>query len=99
MARTEETLFSSHFGSHCTRSSHRTVRARRQLLKVAVGGHDLAVAVMVVPCLSAGERVQLLADRGERDIVGEESRELAGPQLLVAQPAGQVVIAVRLIVL
>ena len=29
---------------------------------------------MVVPCLPAGERVQLLADWGERDVVGEEPR-------------------------
>jgi hypothetical protein len=46
----------------------------RQLLKAAVGGPDLAVAVMVVPCLTAGEGVQLLADCGERDVVEEEPR-------------------------
>ena len=44
----------------------------RQLLKVAVGGQDLAVAVMVIPCLTVGEGVQLLADCGERDVVAEE---------------------------
>jgi hypothetical protein len=27
------------------------------------------VAVMVVPCLPAGERVELLADCGERDVI------------------------------
>ena len=42
-----------------------------QLLKVAVGGQDLAVAVMAVQCLPAGERVQLLADCAERDVVEE----------------------------
>src|SRR6516162_7492756 len=46
----------------------------RQLLKVAVGGQDLAVAVMVVPCLTVGEGVRLLADCGERDVVEEEPR-------------------------
>jgi len=55
------------------------------------------VAVMAVPCLLAGERIQLLADSGGRDVVEEqEPRGLAGPQLLPAQPAGQVMIAVRL---
>jgi hypothetical protein len=54
------------------------------------------VAVMVVRCLPAGERVQLLSDCGERDVVEEEPRGVAGPRLLLAQPAGQVVIAVRL---
>ena len=61
-------------GSHGTRSSHCTARAGRQLLKVAVGGQDLAVAVMAVPCLPVGERVQLLADYGERDVVEEKPR-------------------------
>jgi hypothetical protein len=46
----------------------------RQLLRVAVGGRDLAVAVMVVPCLMVGEGVQLLADCGER----ERSRKSRG---------------------
>jgi hypothetical protein len=68
----------------------------RQLLKVAVGGQDLVVAVMVVPCLTMGEGVQLLADCGERDVVEEEPRAVAVLQLLLAQLAGQVVIAVRL---
>src|SRR6516162_2998937 len=58
----------------------------RQLLKVAVGGQDLAVAVMVIPCLTVGGRVELLADCGERDLVGEEPRGGAGRQLLLAQP-------------
>jgi hypothetical protein len=47
-------------------------RPPRQLLNVAVGGPDLAVGVMVVPRLSAGERVQRLADCAERDVAGEE---------------------------
>ena len=53
----------------------------RQLLNVAVGGQDLAVAVMVVPCLPTGERVELLADWGERDVVGKshEGRSAAAP--------------------
>ena len=46
----------------------------RQLLNVAVGGQDLAVAVMVIPCLQAGERVQLLADCGERAVAEQEPR-------------------------
>ena len=67
----------------------------RQLLKVAVGGQDLAVAVMVIPCLTVGEGVQLLADCGEGDVVEEEPRG-GVLQLLLARLAGQVVIAVRL---
>ena len=47
----------------------------RQLLKVAAGGQDLAVAVMAIPYLPAGERVQLLADCAERDVVEEEPGE------------------------
>ena len=39
----------------------------RKLLRVAAGGRDLAVAVMVDPCLTVGEGVQLLADCGERE--------------------------------
>ena len=50
---------------------------------------------MVDPCLTVGEGVQLLADCGERDVVEEEPPG-AGLQPLMAQPAGQVVIAVRL---
>ena len=53
------------------------------------------MAVMVIPCLTVGEGVQLLADCGERDVVEEEPRG-GGLQLLLAQLAGQVVIAVRL---
>ena len=68
----------------------------RQLLKVAAGGQDLAVAVIVVPCLTAGEGVRLLADCGEGDVVEGEPQGVAGLQLLLAQLAGQVVIAVRL---
>ena len=68
----------------------------RQLLKVAAGGQDLAVAVIVVPCLTAGEGVRLLADCGEGDVVEEEPQGVARLQLLLAQLAGQVVIAVRL---
>ena len=49
----------------------------RQLLKVAVGRRELAVAVMAVPCLPVGERVQLLADYGERDVVEEKPRGVA----------------------
>jgi len=67
----------------------------RQLLRVAAGGRDLAVAVMVDPCLTVGEGVQLLADCGERER-SRKSRRGAGLQPLMAQPAGQVVIAVRL---
>ena len=63
--------------------------ARRQLLAVAAGGQDLAVAVMAVACLLAGERIQLLADSGGRDVVEEEPREVAGPQLLLAQRPGR----------
>jgi hypothetical protein len=37
----------------------------RLLLKVAAGEQDLVVAVMVVRCLPAGERVQLLAGSHE----------------------------------
>ena len=33
------------------------------------------MAVMVVPCLTVGEGVQLLADCGERDVVAEEPLE------------------------
>ena len=86
----KETLFSS----HCTPGSHGTTRARASVLKVAVGGQDLAVAVMVIPCLTVGEGVRLLADCGERDVVEEEPP--GGLQLLLAQLARQVVIAVRL---
>ena len=46
----------------------------RQLLKVAVGRRELAVAAMAVPCLPVGERVQLLANYGERDVVEEKPR-------------------------
>ena len=67
----------------------------RQLLKGAVDGQDPAVAVMVVPCLTVGEGVQLLADCGEGDVVEEEPRG-GVLQLLLARLAGQVVIAVRL---
>ena len=44
------------------------------------------MAVMVIPCLTVGGRVELLADCGERDLVGEEPRGGAGRQLLLAQP-------------
>jgi hypothetical protein len=46
--------------------------------------------------LTVGEGVQLLADCGERDVVQEEPQAVAVLQLLLAQLAGQVVIAVRL---
>jgi hypothetical protein len=46
----------------------------RQLLKVSAGGQDLAVAVMVVPCLPMGTRVQQLAECGGRDVAEEEPR-------------------------
>lgn len=54
------------------------------------------MAAMVVPRLPVDGRVQPLADRGERDVVEEELRGLAGLQLLLPQSAGQVEIAVRL---
>lgn len=53
------------------------------------------MTVMVDPCLTVGEGVQLLADCGERER-SRKSRRGAGLQPLMAQPAGQVVIAVRL---
>ena len=55
------------------------------------------MAAMVVPCLSVGGRVQVtpLADRGcVTSLRGATG--LAGLQLLLAPPTGQVVIAVRL---
>ena len=68
----------------------------RQLLKVAAGGQDLAVAVIVVPCLTAGEGVRLLADCGERDVVEEEPRGRPVCSCSWHSQPGQVVIAVRL---
>ena len=35
------------------------------------------MAAMAVPCLPVGERVQLLADYGERDVVEEKPRGVA----------------------
>ena len=57
------------------------------------------MAVMVVPCLPAGERAELLADCDWRYVVEEEQRGAAGLQRLLAQPTGKVLIAVRLMVL
>jgi len=54
------------------------------------------VAAMVVPCLPVGGRVEPLADRGQPAILEEEPRGLAGLQLLLPHPAGQVVIALTL---
>ena len=54
------------------------------------------MAAMVVPRLPVDGRVQPLADRGEREVVEEELRGLAGLQLLLPQSAGQVEIALRL---
>jgi hypothetical protein len=50
---------------------------------------------MVVRCLPVGRRVQALADRGERDVVEQEPRGLAGLRMLLPQPAIQAVIAGR----